>query len=166
MLAALKPGDDAAAEMTGIAPDAELIAIEAFGPPKRGPARSTSYDILRALERAYSDRAQVINMSFSGGRDRLILEALDVLADKDVLLIAAAGNEGPGAAPAYPGNHPRTIAATANDAQDAFSPRLIAAAMSPWPRPGCRSLHRGRAAPIWSTPTRRSPPPMRAARPR
>jgi subtilisin family serine protease len=120
MLAALKPGDDAAAEMTGIAPDAELIAIEAFGPPKRGPARSTSYDILRALERAYSDRAQVINMSFSGGRDPLILEALDVLADKDVLLIAAAGNEGPGAAPAYPGNHPRTIAVTATDAQDAI----------------------------------------------
>lgn len=120
MLAALKPGDDAAAEMAGIAPDAELIAIEAFGPPKRGPARSTSYDILRALERAYRDRAQVINMSFSGGRDPLILVVLDVLADKDVLLIAAAGNEGPGAAPAYPGNHPRTMAATANDAQDAI----------------------------------------------
>ncbi len=109
----------ASGKMTGIAPDAELIAIEAFGPPKKGPARSTSYDILRALDRAYSERAQVINMSFSGGRDPLMLEALDVLADRDVLLIAAAGNEGPGAAPAYPGNHPRTIAVTATDAQDA-----------------------------------------------
>jgi subtilisin family serine protease len=58
-------------------------------------------------------------MSFAGGRDPLMLEALDVLAEKDVLLIAAAGNEGPDAAPAYPGNHPRTIAVTATDAQDA-----------------------------------------------
>ena len=108
----------ASGKMTGIAPDAELIAIEAFGPPKKGPAHSTSYAILRALDRAWAERAQVINMSFAGGRDPLMMEALDVLADRDVLLIAAAGNEGPGAAPVYPGNHPRTIAVTATDARD------------------------------------------------
>jgi len=108
----------ASGKMTGIAPDAELIAIEAFGPPKKGPARSTTYAILRALDRAHAERAQVINMSFSGGRDPLMIEALDALADRDVLLIAAAGNEGPGAAPAWPGNHPRTIAVTATDARD------------------------------------------------
>jgi len=108
----------ASGRMTGIAPDAELIAIEAFGPPKKGPARSTSYAILRALDRAYAERAQVINMSFAGGRDPLMLQALDVLADRNVLLVAAVGNEGPGAAPAYPANHPRTIAVTATDAHD------------------------------------------------
>jgi len=108
----------ASGKMTGVAPDAELIAIEAFGPPRKGPPRSTTYASLRALDRAYAERAQVINMSFSGGRDPLMLEALDVLADRDVLLIAAAGNDGQGAAPAYPGNHPRTIAVTATDAQD------------------------------------------------
>lgn len=109
----------ASGKMTGIAPEAELIAIEAFGPPKKGPARSTSYAILRALDRAYAARAQIINMSFAGGRDALMLEALDVLAEKGVVLIAAAGNEGPDAAPAYPANHPHTIAVTATDAQDA-----------------------------------------------
>lgn len=108
----------ASGRMTGIAPDAELIAIEAFGPPKKGPAQSTSYNILRALDRAWAERAQVINMSFAGGRDPLMMEALDALADRDVVLIAAAGNEGPGAAPAYPGSHPRTIAVTATDARD------------------------------------------------
>jgi subtilisin family serine protease len=109
----------ASGKMTGIAPEAELIAIEAFGPPKKGPARSTTYAILRALDRAFAERAQVVNMSFSGGRDPLMIEALDALADREVLLIAAAGNEGPGAAPAWPGNHPRTIAVTATDARDA-----------------------------------------------
>jgi hypothetical protein len=113
----------ASGKMTGIAPEAELIAIEAFGPPQKGPARSTSYAILRAFDRAHAARAQVINMSFAGGRDPLMLEALDVLAEKDVVLIAAAGNEGPDAAPAYPGNHPRTIAVTATDAQDAVFAR-------------------------------------------
>lgn len=110
----------ASGKLTGIAPQADLIAIEAFGKAKKGAARSTSYDIVRALDRAYAEHAQVINMSFAGAADPLVIEALDALASKGVVLVAAAGNEGPGAPPAYPGAHPGTIAVTATDAHDAI----------------------------------------------
>jgi len=113
----------ASGDIIGIAPQAELISIAAFGRTEKGPARSTSYTILRALDRAYNARAQVINMSFAGGADPLMLEALDILADKGIVLVAAAGNEGPKAPPAYPGAHARTIAVTATDARDAVFKR-------------------------------------------
>jgi subtilisin family serine protease len=104
--------------LTGVAPDADIVAIEAFGVSRDGVAEATAFHLVEALDRAWMERARVINMSFAGGEEPLITEMLDALAVRDVVLVAAAGNEGPKAPPAHPGAHPRVIAVTATDASD------------------------------------------------
>ena len=108
--------------LTGVAPAAELLAIEAFAPSGRGagPARSHTLAVAKALDRAAREGAQVVNLSFAGGADPLISDILDALARRGIVLVAAAGNHGPGAPPAHPAAHPGVIAVTATDARDAL----------------------------------------------
>ncbi|WP_419913710.1 S8 family serine peptidase [Hoeflea sp.] len=105
----------AGSTLTGVSPDARILSIQAFALDKNGHAHSTSFTIAKALDEAASAGARVINMSFAGPRDPVLLHALDALADRNVLMIAAAGNNGPKAKPVYPGAHPQTIAVTAVD---------------------------------------------------
>ncbi|WP_052341786.1 S8 family serine peptidase [Salinarimonas rosea] len=107
--------------LRGAAPAADVLAIAAFdaAPSDGGPA-STSYRLLRALDLAAGEGARVINMSFAGGADALVAQALDILGEAGVVLVAAAGNNGPQASPAFPGSHPAVVAVTATDAADAL----------------------------------------------
>ncbi len=105
--------------LTGVAPLAEIIAIEAFTPsPSGGAAEATAYGLVKALDRAWDERARIVNMSFAGVEEPLITQMLDALAGKDVVLVAAAGNEGPDAPPAHPAAHREVMAVTATNAQD------------------------------------------------
>lgn len=107
-------------KLTGVSPAVELVSVEAFAPPSREGAQalSNSHAVVRALDMAASEGAQVINMSFAGGEDPLVSQGLDILAARGTVLVAAAGNNGPQAGPAHPGAHPRVIAVTATDADD------------------------------------------------
>ncbi len=108
--------------LSGVAPEARLVAIEAFAGASRtapaGPARSHSLAVAKALDMAALEGAQVVNLSFAGGADPLVAELIDALARRGVVLVAAAGNHGPGAPPAHPAAHPAVIAVTATDARD------------------------------------------------
>ena len=57
-------------------------------------------------------------MSFAGPMDPLLERIIKAAADKGVIFIAAAGNNGPKGAPAYPAAYPEVIAATATDEED------------------------------------------------
>jgi subtilisin family serine protease len=57
-------------------------------------------------------------MSFAGPKDPLLERLLDGAHDKGIVLVAAAGNGGPGAEAVYPGAHPSVIAVTAVDHAD------------------------------------------------
>ncbi len=103
----------------GVAPDATLLAVRAFETaPRRGLPESTSFVLLRALDWSVRHGANVLNLSFSGDRDpameRIIAEAIR----RNVILVAAAGNGGPKAAPSYPAAYPQVIAVTAHDSTD------------------------------------------------
>lgn len=79
-------------------------------------AQFTSADsIASALEWMVANRVPVINMSLSGPRnailDRLILRS----SSRGTVIVAAAGNSGPTAPPAYPAALPSVIAVTAVD---------------------------------------------------
>jgi len=74
--------------------------------------------LLRALDWSVEAGAQVINMSFAGPKDAGMAEAVEVAVRKGVILVAAAGNEGPRAKPVYPAAYPVVIAVTATDADD------------------------------------------------
>jgi len=102
--------------LLGVAPNAKIIAICAFG--GAAVSQSNSAKIINGIDYAISQGARVINMGFAGPRDAPLARALQIAHDKGVVLIGAAGNGGPKSPPLYPGADPNVIAVTATDADD------------------------------------------------
>jgi filamentous hemagglutinin family protein len=105
--------------LTGIAPGARLLAIRAFG-VDTGSAQGTSMNIVKGLEWAVKEGAQIVNMSFAGPPDPILAQAIKALREKGIILIAAAGNLGPKSKPLFPGADQNVIAVSATDADDAI----------------------------------------------
>jgi subtilisin family serine protease len=106
-------------DVNGIAPGAKLLAIRAFAPQRLGaPAVTTSMTLARATDVAFARGARVVNMSFAGPRDDLLISLIDAAHAKGVVFIAAAGNQGPSAPPAYPAAYEKVIGITATDEDD------------------------------------------------
>ncbi len=103
--------------LMGSAPAARILAIRAFGTLGKG-AESTSYVLLKGLDLAASNGAQIVNMSFAGPKDALVGRGLTALATRNIVLVAAAGNAGPKSPPLYPAADANVIAVSATDAQD------------------------------------------------
>ncbi|GEP11575.1 S8 family peptidase [Methylobacterium gnaphalii] len=113
----------ARAQLASAAPDAPLVAIRAFtvGLQKPG-AQGTTIHILRAINRAATAKARVVNMSFTGPADAKLSQFLAAGAGKGFIYVAAAGNGGPDSPPLYPAADSNVIAVTAIDAQDKLFP--------------------------------------------
>ncbi|HSD91986.1 MAG TPA: S8 family peptidase [Methyloceanibacter sp.] len=106
------------AELTGVAPEAKLLSVRAFSGGKAKSAQSTSLQLLKGIDWAYDAGAKIMNMSFTGPIDPLLERMIKAAAEKGVILIAAAGNDGPKAPPVYPAAYPDVIAVTATDEKD------------------------------------------------
>jgi subtilisin family serine protease len=104
-------------KLLGIAPGARLLAARAFDDTP-GAANGTSFAIYKALQWAADNGARVVNMSFAGPADPALHRMLTAAYEKDMVLIAAAGNTGPNSAPLYPAADPDVIAVTATDSND------------------------------------------------
>lgn len=86
----------------------------------RGPADKpyTSADVIAdALEWMLGQDVQTINMSLAGPRNRVLDRLLHDAIGRGRTVVAAAGNGGPSAPPAYPAAVPGVIAVTAVDSQ-------------------------------------------------
>ncbi len=105
------------ARLMGAAPSAQLIAIRAFGQGTVG-VESSSFVILKSLDHAVSQHARIINMSFAGPKDPLIERAINAVAGRGILMVAASGNAGAKSPPLYPAANPNVIAVSATDARD------------------------------------------------
>ena len=103
--------------LLGVAPAANIIGIKAFVEGNAG-VHGSSEQILKGIDHAASIGARIINMSFAGPRDPMLERLLTAAYDKNLILIAAAGNGGPRAAPMFPGADPHVIAVTASDSDD------------------------------------------------
>ena len=97
----------------GVAPGAHIYHARAFENGK-----SNADAILAALDWSAEQNVQIINMSFVGPRNRLFEQACNAAFERDILLVAAAGNNGPDAPSAYPGAYKSVIAVTATDQQN------------------------------------------------
>ena len=97
----------------GLAPGAQILHARAFENGK-----SNADAILASLDWAASEGAQIINMSCEGPRNRLLELFCNAAAKRDILLVAAAGNNGPKAPPAFPAAYASVIAVTATDADN------------------------------------------------
>jgi subtilisin family serine protease len=103
----------------GVAPGAKLFDVRIFSRVKgRGEPRATTMSLLRGLDWSVSRGARIANMSIAGPEDPLARLAVEAAARNDVIMVAAAGNGGAYAAPAYPAAYDDVIAVTATDAGD------------------------------------------------
>ncbi len=110
----------ARAELQGVAPEAQILGVRAFASGAKGNAQSHTLAILKGLDWAVLNGARVVNMSFAGPNDPLLGQAIASAVKQGVVVVAAAGNNGPDAQPAYPGAFPNVIAVTAIDDKDAI----------------------------------------------
>lgn len=105
------------ARLRGTAPGAHILVARAFG-TQRSSMDGTTMNIVKSIEWAMRRGARIINMSFAGARDPAIERHLASARQRGIVLVAAAGNAGPNAAPLYPAADPAVIAVTATDADD------------------------------------------------
>jgi subtilisin family serine protease len=106
--------------LVGVAPKADLVAVRAFHEvdSKVGAAESSSFLLSLGIETAIKHGARIINLSLTGPQDRLVAQMVNEALMHKVSVIAAAGNEGPKADPAYPAAQDGVIAVTATDQKD------------------------------------------------
>ncbi|MGI9414856.1 MAG: S8 family peptidase [Hyphomicrobiales bacterium] len=103
----------------GIAPEAGLLSVNVFVSTGKGrPAAATTVSLLRGIDWALAKRARVLNMSLAGPHDPLLKRAITAAHGNRAIIVAAAGNGGTKAPPAYPAAYPEVIAVTATDAAD------------------------------------------------
>lgn len=101
----------------GLVPRARLFAAAPFYSTGPDTHQASASGLVRSLDWLSSQRVQVIGMSLAGPRNLVLNAAVQRLADRGVLLVAAAGNHGPQGAPAYPAAFERVLAVTAIDAR-------------------------------------------------
>lgn len=99
----------------GLVPGGELIAVDAFHRGAGNDDRSAVYELVRAIDLLAARGVKVINMSLTGPPNLLLKQAIERAAARGIVLVAAAGNDGPRAAPLYPGGYDGVIAVTAID---------------------------------------------------
>lgn len=106
-------------KVRGVAPHSNLLSVRAFymHPVYNRPFTSSAI-LLRALDWSFLNKARVFNLSFAGPFDPLVKAALTSAFNKGVIHVAAAGNGGPKAAPAYPAAYKNVLAITAHDHKD------------------------------------------------
>lgn len=104
--------------LEGMAPGAKIYHARAFENGK-----STMDVILSALDWAAEQDVRIINMSFVGPKNDLLGVACRNARALGMVLVAAAGNNGPKAPYGYPAAFDGVIAVTATDAKDGLMPQ-------------------------------------------
>ncbi|RJT42519.1 peptidase S8 [Mesorhizobium waimense] len=104
--------------LKGMAPGAKIYHARAFEGGK-----STMDVILSALDWAAEQDVRIINMSFVGPKNDLLGIACRNARALGIVLVAAAGNNGPKAPYGYPAAFDDVIAVTATDAKDGLMPQ-------------------------------------------
>ena len=102
----------------GMAPGAVIYHARAFE-----GGRSTMDVLLAALDWAAEQDVRIINMSFVGPRNGLLEIACTAARTRGMILVAAAGNNGPKAPYGYPAAYEGVIAVTATDEKDRLMPQ-------------------------------------------
>lgn len=101
--------------IVGVAPGARILALRACAPSDRGPqggggAECSTFALAKALQVAILDGAQVINLSLSGPRDRLLGALIDKATAEGAIVVASV--DGQRADGGFPASHKGVIAVT------------------------------------------------------
>ncbi|RTZ98229.1 MAG: peptidase S8/S53 subtilisin kexin sedolisin [Deltaproteobacteria bacterium] len=102
-------------DFPGLMPQARIYAADAFSIGRSGRYHASALAIARALNWLAAQKVDVINLSLAGPDNRLLKLAVARTLASPIPIVAAAGNQGPTAAPAFPAAYEKVIAVTAVD---------------------------------------------------
>lgn len=123
-VAALLVGDPAS-RSPGLVPGARLVAVDAFH-SAGDDERTDLFTLVEALGHLAQEGVQVINLSLAGPHNLVLEHVIDRLTrEMNIVVVAAVGNDGPTAGPAYPAGYPRVLAVTAVDRTGALYAQAI-----------------------------------------
>lgn len=101
--------------IAGVAPAAPLRVADVYG---NDPAGGSATAIVRALGWLTLSGVRVITISLVGPPNPLLARAVAAAQQKDVRIVAAVGNDGPAAPPAFPASYVGVLAITAVDGRN------------------------------------------------
>jgi hypothetical protein len=119
----------------GLLPDAELRVAAVFG-ERRGRPVTGALEIATALDWLVAERVEVVNAALAGPANGVLELAVARVLRLGIPVVAAAGNAGPEAPPAYPAAYPGVLAVTAVDRTLAVYPRANHGAYVAFAAPG------------------------------
>lgn len=96
----------------GVSPESRLFAADIFG---RDPKGGNALAIARALGWLAMAKVRVVNISLAGPDNPLLARAIAAADRRGLVMVAAVGNDGAAAPPAYPASYPQVIAVTGVD---------------------------------------------------
>jgi hypothetical protein len=109
-IASLLIGDG---KVRGVDPGAHLFAADVYG---RDPAGGGALAIARALGWMVDNHVRIVTISLVGPKNALLARAVELAEARGLTIVAAVGNDGPAAPPAYPTSYPGVLAITGVDA--------------------------------------------------
>lgn len=106
-LAGIVAGHDNGMGVTGVAPGATIMPVRVLGP------RNSGYlvNVAAGIRYAADNGADIINVSIGGPKNASVTEAIEYALDRNVLVVAAAGNDD-AQSPTYPAALGATLANT------------------------------------------------------
>lgn len=105
-------------QLTGMAPDARIVAVRAFAQATSGRFEGTTETLIKGIDMGLKNGGRLFNLSFTGPRDPSVEQIIRIAEAKGAVFIAAAGNGGPSAPAAYPAAYDTVVAVTAVDSTD------------------------------------------------
>lgn len=116
-VAALLVGNpDAGRGWGGLVPGAHLEAANVFEYNENGEMIATAGALIEAMEWMVEREVPIINISLAGPDNRIVRTVVAMARDWSLVLVAAAGNGGAAALPAFPAAYADVIAVTAVEA--------------------------------------------------
>ena len=99
----------------GLLPGAQLLAGGIFEKRKDGKPRGNLMAFLKAINWLAKNKVSVVNLSIAGSKNKVLTKVASKSVKSGLILVAAAGNAGPGAKPAYPAAYKEVVSVTALD---------------------------------------------------
>ena len=104
-------------DMVGLVPQATLYSAAVFDMDSNKGEIASTVSLVRSLDWLLEEKVDVINLSLTGPSNRLLEVAINKVVDAGIVVLAAAGNDGPMATPKYPAAYSSVIAVTAVDSR-------------------------------------------------
>ncbi len=94
----------------------KVFVADIFSGPRE--TSGSSFALIKALDWLAAQGVPVINVSLSGPRNPAVANAIARITKRGIIVVAAAGNDGPAAPPVFPGAYEGVVGVTAVDAQN------------------------------------------------